>query len=48
MPLFGELFLSEILKQPVLDPKGEELGRLRDMVVKDLEIQPRCPPSGGH
>lgn len=33
MPLFGELFLSEILKKPVLDPKGEELGRLKDVSV---------------
>jgi CBS domain-containing protein len=33
MPLFGELFVSEILKKPVLDPKGEELGRVKDIVV---------------
>lgn len=37
MPLFGELFLSEILKQPILDPKGEELGRLKDIVVVKAE-----------
>lgn len=37
MPLFGELFLSEILKEPVLDPKGEEVGRLRDIVVVKAE-----------
>lgn len=41
MPLFGELFLSEILKQPILDPKGEELGRLRDIVVVKAEPLPR-------
>jgi hypothetical protein len=23
MPLFGELFVSELLKKPVLDPKGD-------------------------
>jgi magnesium transporter len=39
MPLFGELFLSEILGKPVLDPKGEELGRLRDVsVVKGVSL----------
>ncbi len=41
MPLFGELFLSEILKQPVLDPKGEELGRLKDVVVVKAEPLPK-------
>jgi sporulation protein YlmC with PRC-barrel domain len=33
MPLFGELFLSEVLKKPVFDPKGEIIGRLRDALV---------------
>ncbi len=33
MPFFVEVFTSEIFKKPVLDPKGEELGR-----VKDIEI----------
>jgi CBS domain-containing protein len=33
VPLFGELFVSELLKKPVLDPKGDELGRLKDFVV---------------
>ena len=33
MPLFGELFVSELLKKPVLDPKGDELGRVKDFVV---------------
>ena len=33
MPLFGELFVSELLKMPVLDPKGDELGRVKDFVV---------------
>jgi len=39
--LFGELFLSEILKQPVLDLKGEELGRLKDIVVVKAEPLPK-------
>ncbi|MGW8273186.1 MAG: magnesium transporter [Thermodesulfovibrionales bacterium] len=33
MPLFGELFISEILKKPVYDSRGEALGRLKDFVV---------------
>ena len=33
MPLFGELFVSELIKKPVLDPKGDELGSLKDFVV---------------
>jgi CBS domain-containing protein len=41
MPLFGELFVSELLKQPVLDPKGDELGRLKDFVVIKGEPLPR-------
>ena len=41
MPLFGELFLSDILKQPILDPKGEELGRLKDVVVVKAEPLPK-------
>ncbi len=41
MPLFGELFLSEILKMPILDPKGEELGRLKDIVVVKAEPLPK-------
>ncbi|MBI4844801.1 MAG: magnesium transporter [Nitrospirae bacterium] len=41
MPFFGELFVSEILKKPVLDPKGEELGRGKDLVVVKGEPLPR-------
>jgi magnesium transporter len=41
MPFFGELFVSEILKKPVLDPKGEDLGRVRDIVVVKGEPFPR-------
>ena len=33
MPFFGEVFVSEILRKPVLDPKGEELGKVRDVIV---------------
>ncbi|WP_333654731.1 magnesium transporter [Dissulfurispira sp.] len=33
MPLFGELFLSEIIKKPVFDPKGEITGRVKDIAV---------------
>ncbi|HDK17307.1 MAG TPA: magnesium transporter MgtE, partial [Nitrospirae bacterium] len=41
MPLFGELFVSELLKKPALDPKGEELGRVRDFVVVRGDALPR-------
>jgi CBS domain-containing protein len=33
MPIFGEIFISTILKKPVLDIKGEELGLLKDLIV---------------
>jgi CBS domain-containing protein/sporulation protein YlmC with PRC-barrel domain len=34
MPFFaGEIFVSEVYKKPVLDPAGEEIGRLKDIVV---------------
>ncbi|MFZ5996894.1 MAG: magnesium transporter [Nitrospirota bacterium] len=41
MPLFGELFLSDVIKQPVFDPKGEVIGRLRDAVVVKGDPLPR-------
>lgn len=41
MPFFGELFVSEILKKPVLDPKGDELGRVKDLVVVKGEPLPK-------
>jgi magnesium transporter len=41
MPFFGDLFVSEILKKPVLDPKGEELGRVRDLVLVKGEPFPK-------
>ncbi|TAN37876.1 MAG: CBS domain-containing protein [Nitrospirae bacterium] len=33
MPFFGEVFSSEIIKKPVLDPKGEELGKVKDLAI---------------
>jgi CBS domain-containing protein/sporulation protein YlmC with PRC-barrel domain len=33
MPIFGEIFLSEIIKKPVLDIKGEEIGTLKDLII---------------
>jgi len=41
MPFFGDLFVSEILRKPVLDPKGEELGKVRDIVVVRGEAFPK-------
>jgi magnesium transporter len=41
MPFLGELFISEILKKPVLDPKGDDLGRVRDFVVLKGEPLPK-------
>ncbi len=34
MPFFaGEIFVSEVSKKPVLDQTGEEIGKLRDIIV---------------
>ncbi len=41
MPFFGEVFSSEIIKKPVLDPKGEDLGRVKDIVVIKGDPLPR-------
>ncbi len=39
MSLFGELYLSEIIKKPVLDYKGDVAGRLKDiLVIKGLPL----------
>ncbi len=42
MPFFGELFVSEILRKPVLDPKGEELGRVKDIIIVKGEPFPKA------
>lgn len=41
MPLFGELFVSELLKRPILDPRGEDLGKVKDFIVVKGEPLPR-------
>jgi CBS domain-containing protein len=41
MPLFGELFISELLKKSVLDPKGDDLGGVKDFVVVKGDPLPR-------
>lgn len=33
MPLFGEIFLSEFIGKPLLDPKGEVAGRVKDVIA---------------
>ncbi len=34
MPFFaGEIFVSEVFKKPVLDQTGEEIGRLKDIII---------------
>jgi magnesium transporter len=33
MPLFGEIFFSEVLKKPVLDPKGNVVGTVKDALI---------------
>lgn len=41
MPLFGELFLSEVIRKPVFDPKGDTIGRVKDIVVVKGEPFPK-------
>jgi CBS domain-containing protein/sporulation protein YlmC with PRC-barrel domain len=41
MPIFGDIFVSDLLKKPVLDPKGEELGKVRDIVMIKGEPFPK-------
>jgi CBS domain-containing protein/sporulation protein YlmC with PRC-barrel domain len=33
MPFFSEVFSSEIIRKTVLDPNGEDLGKVKDLVV---------------
>lgn len=33
MAFIGDVFVSEILKKPVLDPKGEGIGKVSDLIV---------------
>ncbi len=41
MPFFaGDIFISEVLNKPVLDQTGEEIGRLKDIVVGPGESFP--------
>ncbi len=41
MTFVGDVFLSDLIKKPVLDPKGEELGRVKDLIVVKGEPLPR-------
>jgi magnesium transporter len=41
VPFFSELFVSGILKKPILDPKGDELGRVKDLVIVKGEPFPK-------
>lgn len=41
MPLFGQCFLSDVLKRPVFDLKGDVVGRLKDAVVVKGDHLPR-------
>ena len=49
MPFFGELFVSEILKKQVLDPKGEELGTAlgEKLPGTGAYLWPGPPPADG-
>ncbi len=41
MPYIGELFVSELLKKPVLDKMGESIGVLTDFILVPSDIFPR-------
>ncbi|MDA8089337.1 MAG: CBS domain-containing protein [Nitrospiraceae bacterium] len=41
MPFFGDLFVSEVLKKTVLDSKGEELGRIKDIELVKGDLLPK-------
>ncbi len=42
MPLIGEVFIADVLGKTVLDPVGEEIGKLRDIVVEGGTPYPRA------
>jgi len=42
MTLIGEVFVGDVLGKPVLDPAGEEVGRLHDVVVEGGTPYPRA------
>ena len=41
MPFLTELFVSEIMKKPVLDPNGDDLGRVKDLLIVKGEPLPK-------
>lgn len=41
MPLFGQLFLSEVMRRPVFDARGDVIGRVRDLIVVKGEYLPK-------
>ncbi len=41
MPFFAEVFSSDIIKKPVLDPLGEELGKVKDIMIVKGDPLPR-------
>jgi CBS domain-containing protein/sporulation protein YlmC with PRC-barrel domain len=42
MALIGEVFVADILGKAVLDPRGEEIGRVRDIAVEGGSTFPRA------
>lgn len=41
MTFIGEIFVGEVLNKPVLDPSGEEIGRVKDLLVSTGEPFPQ-------
>jgi len=41
MTFIGDVFVSEILNKPALDPSGEEIGKVKDLIVSTGEPLPR-------
>lgn len=41
MTFVGDVFISDMLKKPVLDPKGEELGKVKDFIIVKGEPLPK-------